>query len=121
MTRTIIAALAALSIALGLTVWVQAGRLEALREDVTILAAARDAAQDSHRRAEAVILSRDKRLQQLQRKQAQRQKDLDRVLKDNRDWADQPVPPDVAEWLRKRTDADAPGAPAGAPAGLPAP
>lgn len=121
MTKYLIAGLLALSLALGLGAWVQATRIHALQADLQLVTAERDTARFAHQLAEATITERDKQLRVLQRKQAQRHKDLDRVLKDNRDWADLPVPPGAAEWLRNRAPADGPGAPADAPAGLPAP
>lgn len=121
MTKYLTAALAAVALALGLFAWVQAGRIAALQADIQLVTAERDTARVAHQLAEAIITDRDQQLRKLQRQQAQRQKDLDRVLQDNRTWADQPVPPGVADWLRQRATADGPGTPADAPAGLSAP
>ena len=121
MTRYILATLAALVVALGSMTWLQYNRIDRLQAALTAATGERDAARAAHQLAEAAVLSRDKQLRSLQRVQAQRQKELDRVLQDNRDWADQPVPPGVADWLRQRAPADGPGAPADASAGLPAP
>ena len=121
MIRYITSALAAIVVALGALSWLQYQRIDQLQAATTQLTAERDAARLAHQLAETVITHRDAELRLLQRQQAQRQKDLDRVLQDNRDWADQPVPPGVADWLRQRAPAEAPAAAPGASAGLPAP
>lgn len=121
MTKYLVAGLLGLSLSLGLGAWVQAKRIASLQADIQLVTAERDTARFAHQLAEATSTYRDQQLRKLQRQQAQRQKDLDRVLQDNRTWADQPVPPGVAEWLRQRAPADGPGAPADAPAGLSAP
>ena len=101
----------------------QAARKQAAlyQGSIATLEASLEASRLSAQLAEDTILKRDQQLRKLQRQQAQRQKDLDRVLQDNRDWADQPVPPSVADWLRQRSRADGPAATPGATAGLPAP
>jgi uncharacterized protein HemX len=121
MTKYLIAILLALSLALGAGFWVQHRRIESLQSSLELAKAERDTARLAHKLAEAAILNRDKQLQKLQRQQAQRQKDLDRVLKDNRDWADQPVPDGITDWLRQRHQADDAAAAPGAAAGLSAP
>lgn len=95
-------------VALSLLAWLQHRQIASLGAEAAILAhtlaeqeKSLQRAREAHRLAEAAVLDRDRRVRDLQLKLAQRQKDLDHVLKDNRSWADQPVPPGVSDWLRK--------------------
>jgi hypothetical protein len=110
MTKYLIAGLLAVLIAVSALAGLQYRRIGALQGDLahgqaTLRATQQElaAAQEHARLAEQVLLQREQRIRQLQRTAAQRQKDLDRVLQDNRGWADQPVPPDVSDWVRGRS------------------
>lgn len=107
MTKYLIAGLLALLIAATSLAALQYRRIGALQGDLaagqaTLHATQLElsAARQSAALAEQALLQREHRIRQLHRAAAQRQKDLDRVLQANRSWADQPVPPDVSDWVR---------------------